>query len=154
MNRSFTISGFGFSVRKVTPLAMYNFLKNHRSSIDEEATELLEFIDNPSVTKDDINNMYDTFDYMECEMTCDQGLNAMIANIMARETDINFEYHTDGDSDYETDIVILPESMPWQYTETEKQLTEETLTQICSKYTEELGLVDTNIGICTIEYYS
>lgn len=153
MNRSFTISGFGFSVRKVTPLAMYNFLKNHRSSIDEEATELLEFIDNPNVTKDDINNMYDTFDYMECEMTCDQGLNAMIANIMFRETDIQFEYHTDGDSDYYTDIVILPELMPWQHTETEKQLTEETLRQICSKYVKELGLANTDIGICTIEYY-
>lgn len=153
MNRSYTISGFGFSVRKVIPLAMYNFLKNHRSSIDEEATELLEFIDNPNVTKDDINNMYDTFDYMECEMTCDQGLNAMIANIMVRETDIQFEYHASDNSNYDTDIVILPESMPWQHTETEKQLTEETLTQICSKYVKELGLADTNIGIRTIEYY-
>lgn len=100
-------------------------------------------------------NEYDLEDFFEdysCDNTGMEGIGAVIANIMSRETGIRFAYcQPDGDCDTLASIVF-DEKYPWSFNETEKELTEEKLSNICKKYMDELGIVD-NPDYLDLEYY-
>lgn len=49
--------------------------------------------------------------------------------------------------------IILRTGLPWEYTDTERQLTEESLRNLLNPYAEELSIAFSEIGELEIEYF-
>lgn len=97
-------------------------------------------------------NLDDVFCDYDCDSSGCQGLGAVIANIMSRETGVRFDYcQPDGDCDTSA-AVLYSESYPWQMNEVERDLTAEKLTEICKTYMNELG-IDGEPDFLAQEYY-
>lgn len=79
-------------------------------------------------------------------------MGAVIANIMSRETGIEFAYCQPDENCDTPASVVFDEKYPWLLNETKKELTEEKLSNICKKYMDELGITD-DPDYLELEYY-
>lgn len=80
---------------------------------------------------------------------------SIITGIIREETGIKFSYSRGQDSDsmYSMPAIMLPLLPPWKYSEYERQLTEESFTEILRPHLSELGIDDEYIGDVSVEYY-
>ena len=148
--RSSLIYGYGFN-SDCDEGKLIDFIKEHKETFCESDREKELYNDMLKHTE----NEYDLEDFFEdysCDNTGIKGIGAVIANIMSRETGIRFAYcQPDGDCDTFASVVF-EEKYPWMVNETEKELTEEKLSNICKKYMDELGITD-NPDYLNLEYY-
>lgn len=148
--RSSFIYGYGFN-GDCDEGKLIDFIKEHKETFCKSDREKELYNDMLKHTE----NEYDLEDFFEdysCDNTGMKGVGAVIANIMSRETGIRFAYcQPDGDCDTLASIVF-DEKYPWLFNETEKELTEEKLSNICKKYMDELGITD-NPDYLNLEYY-
>lgn len=148
--RSCFVYGYGFN-SDCDEEKLIDFIKEHKESFCKSDREKELYKEMLHYTE----NEYDLEDFFEdysCDNTGVKGIGAVIANIMSRETGIRFAYcQPDGDCDTLASIVF-DEKYPWSFNETEKELTEEKLSNICKKYMDELGIVD-NPDYLDLEYY-
>lgn len=139
MSSSF-VYGYGFAcdwdVKK-----FIEFVKAHRDTFrrsSEEAEmydELIAFTGDEN--EDDLDGLFGDYEPDRCGWF---GVGAVIANIMYRETNISFSFCI-ADGDCNTDAaIVFAKTYPWWYNETEKNLTERKLYEICLKYMDELGI--------------
>lgn len=139
MSSSF-VYGYGFAcdweVKK-----FIEFVKAHRDTFCRSAEEaemydeLIAFTGDEN--EDDLVDLFGDYKPDRCGWC---GVGAVIANIMYRETNIGFSFCiADGDCDTPASIVF-EKTYPWWYNETEKNLTERQLCEICLKYMDELGI--------------
>lgn len=148
------VYGYGFAIEDVTNKQIYNFMKNHKTTIEQlDDEELSNFINTPNITDDEIDNMNNTFIDFASEYPSDSGFYSIISSVMCIETGINFGYFEGMDGCIGTQSICLPNAQPWQYNDTERALTEEELTNILTKYRDELGITS-SIEHLAIEYFS
>lgn len=146
---TYGINGFGFPCKSKNwdeDWRFANFIRNHKKSFcksEDEKSIFNEFF-NPECRKT-LGEILEDYNYC-CDTSGDEGLGAIISNIMTRETGIRFSYFQSGFEYNAPAVVIFEQSYPWQLNDTEKALTEEKLRSICRKYTEELGITDDNGG--------
>ena len=147
MSSSF-VYGYGFhsdcDVRKLR-----DFIINHKKTFcqSDREKELYEVL---GYTK----NKYDLeyfFEYYSCDATGIEGVGAVIANIMSRETGIRFIYCTPDDCGTLASV-LFTEGYPWQLNSVERNLTVDKLESICKKYSSELG-IPTDPDFLALEYY-
>ena len=78
----------------------------------------------------------------------------IVAMLIAEETGIRLDYETGQSSECRgCASILLPESMPWNYTDFERTLTEDSFKEILKPYAIELGLSEEDIQFITVEYY-
>lgn len=149
MKSSF-IYGYGFN-SDCDEEKLIDFIKEHKESFckSDREKELYNDMLNYTETEYDLEDFFENYSCDNNEM---EGIGAVIANIMSRETDIRFAYcPPDGDCDTLASI-LFDEKYPWLFNKTEKELTEEKLSNICKKYMNELGIMD-NPDYLDLEYY-
>jgi hypothetical protein len=123
---------------------LIDFIKEHKEAFCKSDREKKLYNDMLNYTESEYN-LEDFFEDYSCDNTGMTGLGAVIANIMSRETGIRFAY-------CQPESIVIDEKYPWLFNETEKELTEEKLSNICKKYMDELGVVD-NPDYLNLEYY-
>ena len=144
MSSSF-VYGYGFN-SDCDRGKLIGFIKKHRKAFckSDREKELYEALDNC--------DLEDLFEYYSCDVTGTEGVGAVIANIMSRETGIMFEYCLP-DCDCDTPASVVFEAIyPWLLNETEKNLTIEKLSNIFEKYMNELGITSEPDYLC-LEYW-
>lgn len=150
MNSSF-IYGYGFNCDSDEG-KLIDFIKEHRETFCKSDREKELYNDMLNYTESEYYGLEDFFEDYSCDNTGMEGMGAVIANIMSRETGIRFAYcQPDGDCNTLASVVF-EEGYPWQLNENEKELTEEKLLNICKKYMNELGITD-NPDYLSLEYY-
>lgn len=137
-------SGYGFYYRGVEKDKFITFLKAHKSSFCKTPKENDWFygITNDKTIEDmeDIDNLlWNYFDDF-CGLGC--GSLAAVANIMHRETGISFSAMQGNSNCGTKEAIMFSYSAPWNYNETEKNLTPTELNAICKKYLKELDIED------------
>lgn len=148
--RSSFIYGFGFN-SDCNEGKLIDFIKNHKETFCEsdKEKELYEEILDYTENEYDLKDLFEDY---SCDNTGTEGVGAVIANIMSRETGIEFVY-CQSDANCDTPAsVVFDEKYPWLLNETEKELTEEKLSNICKKYMDELGITD-DPDYLELEYY-
>lgn len=123
---------------------LIDFIKEHKEAFCKSDREKKLYNDMLNYTESEYN-LEDFFEDYSCDNTGMTGLGAVIANIMSRETGIRFAY-------CQPESIVFDKKYPWLFNETEKELTEEKLSNICKKYMDELGVVD-NPDYLNLEYY-
>lgn len=150
MNSSF-IYGYGFN-SDCDEEKLISFIKEHRETFCDSAkkeelyNDILDY-ENSQYTLEDL---FENYDY---DTTGTEGLGAVIANIMSRETGINFIYCQPDETCNTLASVVFEESYPWLLNKTEKELTQEELSKICKIYMDELG-ISGEPDTLALEYYS
>ena len=144
MSSSF-VYGYGFH-SDCDREKLIGFIKKHRKAFckSDREKELYKTLD-----KCDLEDLFEDY---SCDATGTEGVGAVIANIMSRETGIMFIYCQ---PDYDCDTpesVIFEATYPWLLNETEKNLTIEKLSNICKKYMNELGITGEPDYLC-LEYF-
>lgn len=128
--------GYGFAVG-ASDENLKEFLSKHREALLDprivKGKELLEYLDNTR----NFNPKEDFFDW-ECYNNGMEGFLGVIADIMTVETGIRFSYEPAQEEAGSEDYIMLVQVMPWYYNDTERNLTEDDLKAICSKYIAEL----------------
>ncbi|MDD6990001.1 hypothetical protein [Ruminococcus sp.] len=153
--KSSIIYGYGFSIENVTEETLAQFILNHRNvfSKDKEENGVCDLAE--QLLKKQAGE-YELLRYLsdyEDDNSGNSGFGAVISNIMSRETGILFQYES-GQSDCNSKKHILfPECFSWQLNDKEKELTEESLREIMSKYAVELNLETSDVGYHSVEYY-
>ena len=125
--------GFGFNLN-VDNNKIVEFVKRHKESFCKKLSEF-DFFDELCSTKDE-DDLDDLLYEYDCDIYGDHGNGAVISTIMRRETGISFGFFN---GDYKK-AIIFPERMPWLLTPKERDLTEESLSEIISGYMDELGI--------------
>lgn len=149
--KTWIVYGMGFEVN-CSDEALVNFIKKHKTAFCGTEEEVRLFAELRECVPD-IFYLDDIFELYECDVSGCAGPGAAISNIMSRETGISFEYQP-GDIDCGSNhTVLLTESMPWHYSEEDKELTEDKLIAILRKYAAELGINKNDVGFCEVEYY-
>lgn len=148
--RSNFIYGYGFNC-ECDDEKIFNFIKAHEETFCEAEfeTELFRMmLENPECSLEDL------FDHYECEISGNEGIDAVISNIMTRETKIGFAYcPPDHDCGRDYVAVVFETTYPYLITEDEKDLTEMELKEICNKYMGELGIPEGSSGYLELEYW-
>lgn len=148
--RSSFIYGYGFN-SECDEGRLIDFIKEHKEAFCKSDREKELYNDMLNHTESEYD-LEDFFEDYSCDNTGMEGIGAVIANIMSRETGIRFTYcQPDGDCNTLASVVF-EEKYPWMVNETEKELTEEKLSNICKKYMYELGITD-NPDYLNLEYY-
>lgn len=144
--RSSFIYGYGFNC-DCDDGALVDFIKEHKDTFckTEKEKELYNDIFN-------YNYLEDLFEHYSCDNTGMEGIGSVIANIMSRETGIRFVYCPPDDECNTFASVVFEQGYPWQLNESEKELTEEKLSNICKKYMDELRITDVP-DYLALEYY-
>lgn len=148
--RSSFIYGYGFN-SDCDEGRLIDFIKEHKEAFckSDREKELYNDMLNHTESEYDLEGFFENY---SCDNTEIEGIGAVIANIMSRETGIRFTYcPPDGDCDTFASVVF-EEKYPWMVNEIEKELTEEKLSNICKKYMDELGITD-NPDYLNLEYY-
>lgn len=152
--RSDFIYGYGFN-SDCNEEKLLDFIKSHKetfckSNKEKEIYNTLFTNTDANVRKE--NGIEDLLNNYRCDNTGMEGLGAVISNIMSRETGIRFSY-CQADDDCDTlASVVFEEAYPWLFNEKEKELTEKKLSDICKKYTNELGITEES-EFLALEYY-
>ena len=148
--RSSFIYGYGFN-SDCDEGKLIDFIKEHKEAFCKSDREKELYNDMLKHTESEYD-LEEFFEDYSCDNTGMEGMGAVIANIMSRETGIRFAYcQPDGDCGTLASIVF-DEKYPWFFNETEKELTEEKLSNICKKYMNGLGRTD-NPDYLNLEYY-
>jgi len=148
--RSSFVYGYGFN-SDCDEEKLIDFIKEHKETFCESDREKELYKEMLDYTENEYD-LEDLFEDYSCDNTGMEGMGAVIANIMSRETGIRFAYcQPDGDCDTLASVVF-EERYPWMVNETEKELTEEKLSNICKKYMDELGITE-NPDYLNLEYY-
>lgn len=126
------IYGTGFDLEKAEISAYKKFINNHLASLQaatrpEYTNNLLQSLANDDITKDGIRETSNNWSIAE-----------PVAIIMSYETNINFD--SPGMTDDGEDCILFTAREPWDYSDTEKALTPETLNDTINKYASEFGL--------------
>lgn len=129
---------------------LFEFIENHKGSFlrNDEEKELYDRI----IHMDDFSEIDEVFENYSCDNTGTEGVGAVIANIMSRETGIRFAYCPNHDECDTKASIVFAEGYPWQLNENEKELTEEKLSDIYKEYMDELGITD-EPDYLSLEYY-
>lgn len=138
--RSSFVYGFGFNC-DCDEGKLIDFIKNHKKAFcqTEKEKELYKEILNYTENEYDLEDFFEDY---ECDSNGLEGIGAVIANIMSRETGIRFEYcMPDGDCNTLASIVFEP-NYPWQLNDIERNISEKALENTCKKYMDEIGLID------------
>lgn len=79
---------------------------------------------------------------------------SIVAEIMADETGIDFEYHEGSEYDEEKALMIV-EALPWNHSDKTKASTQEDIDRIITEYLNELGIKPESyrIDYVRIEYF-
>lgn len=139
MSSSF-VYGYGFAcdfeVKK-----FIEFVKAHRDAFCRSPKEVEMYDELMAFTGDeDEEDLDELFEDYEPDRHGGYGTGTVIANIMCRETYVTFAFHH-SDDECDTDAsIVFEQTYPWWYNETEKNLTERKLYEICLKYMDELGI--------------
>lgn len=156
MSRSTSVSyGFGFPIDEVSEKGLITFIKAHEKTFCQTEDEVEIFEELSTITEVSDKEMSAKvsclFDEYQSDSTCDCGFGAAISNIVTREIDIDMSYQPGNVGD--APCVMLCETMPWIYTEKERSLTSESLTDLLIPYVTELGLKEDVIDYYQVEYY-
>lgn len=151
MNSSF-LYGYGFPC-ECNDENFIDFLKQHKDTFCQSKSEKELYQEFLEQTKDKYNVDLDyLFSGYECESNGMEGLGAVIANIMYRETDIRFLYAPANDECETEASILFEQTMPWHLNDTERALTEEPMNDICQRYTKELGILS-EPDYLSLEYF-
>lgn len=148
--RSSLIYGYGFNC-DCDDDKLIDFVKAHKEAFCKSDAEIKMYEEmlQYTETEHDLENFFESY---SCENAGAEGNGAVIANIMSRETGIRFIYCLpDGDCDTWASVVF-EQGYPWHSNETEKNLTEKKLFNICKKYMIELG-IEESPNYLDLEYY-
>ena len=148
--RTLTIEGIGILLpARMNHSIVFAFLKNHKnvfgqSEIEKEILKNLEFAEETNDAF--VGKKYE----LEGNGAGTEHWSVAVANVMIRETGINFDiYIADNDDKFENrSFILFQESLPWFYNEKEKKLSRNMLFQILDRYALELHL-----SVCTNCYY-
>lgn len=148
MQSSF-IYGYGFPC-ECQRSRLCGFIESHKSSFlrNDEEKELYDRM----IHMNDFSEIDEVFESYSCDNTGREGVGAVIANIMSRETGIRFAYCPENDECDTEASIVFAEGYPWQLNENEKRLTEEKLSDICKEYMDELRITD-DPDYLNLEYY-
>lgn len=144
--RSSFIYGYGFNC-DCDDGTLVDFIKEHKDTFCK--TEKEKELYNEMFNYDHLENL---FEHYSCDNTGMEGIGAVITNIMSRETGIRFVYCPPDDECNTFASVVFKQGYPWQLNESEKELTEEKLSNICKKYMDELRITDVP-DYLELEYY-
>lgn len=148
--------GYGFEVDEVTTQSIMDFMKNHQLTLsyprEIEMFVALRDKDEGILSYDDPNEFFEDWAY-SCNVSGQEGLGAVISNIISRETGIRIEFQKGQDDCGSVSTVLLLETSPWNYNEKEKNLTLDSLMKLLFPYAKELGIDKDDIGFVSIEYY-
>lgn len=147
------VYGYGFKL-SISPVIFIKWIKKHKEAFCKSATENALFKQLTAMNELDIDG--DTLDealcHYECNSSCNEGVGAVVANVMSRETGIRFDYQPGQDDCGGSPHILLAECMPWEFNEKEKSLTQEKLDCILTLYMRELSL-NGDPGEVALEYY-
>lgn len=146
--RSYFIYGYGFN-SDCDEGKLIDFIKEHKEAFCKSDREKELYNDMLKHTESEYD-LEEFFEDYSCDNTGMEGMGAVIANIMSRETGIRFAYCQPDCNTLAS--VVFKENYPWMANETEKELTEKKLSNICKKYMDELGITD-NPDYLNLEYY-
>ena len=135
------VYGKGCQIQKSPKIC--EFILNHKETLmkgieaNTRAYELLEELINDA-KKMISDQLYENYYYFEGRYSSDEGLENIIADVISIETDVRVQFneHQDNGKKY----ILFSESLPWYLTDTEKNLTEDSLTDILKKYFGELDI--------------
>lgn len=138
--RPYSVEGTGFYIDRVPDYLVIEFIEKHKKVFcqsDDEKKYYKEVVESKS---SDPKKYFTDAEYKgDSRNACSTGWGNVIANIIYRETDIDVEYFADDDHDYENrPCIMLTEKRPWQYNETERNLSLESFNQILDVYAREL----------------
>lgn len=114
------VYGIGFNTDTITKEALLAFINKH--STDKAIENIDELLD------------------IECMVTGQRGLHAIIANIMNEETGIQFQYEPGQEDTDSSPAVLFAPMYPWHMNFTEKLLSMPKLLEIIKPYMKELGV--------------
>lgn len=115
---------------------LIDFIKNHKKSFcqtereKELYKEILDYTENEY-------DLEDSFEGYKCDSNGFEGIGAVIANIMSRETGIRFAYCIP-----DLASIVFEPVYPWQLNDIERNISEKALKDICKRYMDEIGLID------------
>lgn len=148
--RSSLIYGYGFN-SDCDEEKLIDFIKEHKETFCKSDRENELYDDMLSYAESEYD-LEDFFEDYSCDNTGMEGIGAVIANVMSRETGIRFSYcQPDGNCDTLASVVF-EERYPWHLNASEKKLTEEKLSNVCRKYMNELGITNSP-DYLSLEYY-
>ena len=132
------IYGFGFICPEDKD-SVLPFIRKHIHSLPN--AEIIQHVigDDHAISEDEWEGYFCSY---ECKSSGREGVGAVVSNIMSKETGIRFSYCSSDDCCDTKPAVLLEETMPWNFNEAEKNLSQDELISICKKYMEELGVSD------------
>ena len=172
--RSSFVNGFGFCTRNITDEKILKFIRNHidtiksYNSIHNEAINIIknirdddiEALKNISESFFNATEFEDEYEYIcdalykisEYDVCCDRCLD-VIAGIIGSELGINLSYQMAEDDCIGEPCILLEQAMPWQFNDTERNMTQDDLRNAFQKYIIELGIEDEDSDYLEVEYY-
>lgn len=170
---SYIVNGYGFPVETVKGYDILKFLKNHAteekfSRLWSNGEELFDAVKN--INLDDFEYMRDRYFYEldTDEPAAEKLIDALsltsddpeepkdiIAAIIEDElSNIEITYEPGQSEECRgCASILLRSGLPWQFTDTEKSLTEDSFRNLLAPYAEELGVDTAQIGELEIEYF-
>lgn len=138
------VYGYGFPIKDVTVETINSFLETH--------TDLIPNYHTMEECEEELKKCLPK--YYTCGVSGQEGVGAVISNIMTKETGIRFEYQPSM-QEYSDDspCIIFSECLPWLLSEKEKELTQDSLDDIMMPYIKELGLSPDICDRQQIEYW-
>lgn len=146
--QEYTYYGYGFELVNATNLDLVKEIIIGAYN-DEEV--------NKFVQENEEKDVYDFIRDFESQFSCDESVSMTISNWMDVHEDINpkhirFTGYAD-QSEFDTyESVMFEQLYPWQMSEEEKNLTQEELHGILSKFANLLGVPENDITYLTMRY--
>ena len=138
-----------------------DFIRNHRSTLEEIQTKISQYRSPEQLSYSDlfadidvkepvsIDELYEKYRNFQSGYTSIEGLSGVVADVMSKETDVRMDFLREQEED--TEYIVFTEALPWHLNDTEKELTEESLTDIFKKYFDELE-IPLEMGDVKLEY--
>lgn len=172
--RSYFVNGFGFTTDAITDANIIKFIKNYidngsyASVLYEDEIKIIK-----NISENDIADMeamspdfISTNEFAEKYKELCDALSEIsefdidnnrcldiVANLIGGELGIRLSYQYNNDDCIGDACIMLPQCMPWDYTETERQLTMEQFCTDLEPYLAELGIGDHECEDLEVEYY-
>lgn len=130
-----TVEGEGFYLDRIPEYAIINFLHAHQTTFcrSQKEQEMLDRLENGEA----LDKIFEYYETDSKNMVGYGHWGVAIANIMYRETNIQFDFWDDVDYDVRS-CIMFSATMPYHMNETEKELSRDTLIQILDQYAREL----------------
>ena len=120
---NYCFTGYGFSIDDANVENIVSFIRKHRSDICDKIS---------------VPENVSAADFVKAvgKQAGEGSWKGIVTKAMTEETGIQFELAFNE----ETEAIILPCCLPWQYVEKEKDLTQEEMDRILRGYMDELGI--------------